>query len=143
MLSDAFIPLFGGSSTHQLGRHRLVASADQHDRIHRLGADHLLRVHSHEVAEHHVGRAEEHLAERHRGKGQRQRSSSQHTPRHRIDQLRHIAMAIIEAGRRHRDANDRFVQKLRQDARRPRERAAQITGEIQIPVIGRAAAKTL
>ena len=45
-----------GSRAHQLRRHGLVAAADQHDRVHRLRADHLLDVHGHQVAEHQAGR---------------------------------------------------------------------------------------
>ena len=41
---------------HHLRRDRLVAAADQDDRIHRLGADHLLGVHRHQVAQEHAGR---------------------------------------------------------------------------------------
>ena len=34
----------GRRRAHELGRHRLVAAADQHDGVHRLRADHLLDV---------------------------------------------------------------------------------------------------
>jgi hypothetical protein len=45
----------GRGRAHQLRRHRLVAAADQHHGVHRLGADHLLGVHRHEVAQVHAG----------------------------------------------------------------------------------------
>src|SRR6478609_4257120 len=45
-------------------RHGLVAAAHQHHRVHGLGADHLLRIHRHEVAEHEARWVEEDLAER-------------------------------------------------------------------------------
>ena len=48
---------------HELGRHGLVAAADQHHRIERMGADHLLRVHRHEISEEHGCRVHEGLAE--------------------------------------------------------------------------------
>ena len=87
----------GRQRAHQLRRHGLVAAADQHHRVHRLGADHLLGVHRHQVAEHHAGRAEEHLAQRDGRERQRQRAGRQHAARHRLDQLRHQAMAVVEA----------------------------------------------
>ena len=62
----------GRHRAHQLRRHGLVAAADQHHRVHRLGADHLLGVHRHQVAEHHAGGIEEHLAQRDGRKDPRQ-----------------------------------------------------------------------
>jgi len=41
-------------------------------RVHRLRADHFLRIHRHQVAEHHAGRAQEHFAERDGRKIERQ-----------------------------------------------------------------------
>ena len=46
----------GRGGGHQLRRHGLVATAHEHDRIHRLGADHLLGVERHQVAELEAGR---------------------------------------------------------------------------------------
>ena len=46
----------GRGRAHELRRHGLVAAADQHHRVHRLRADHLLDVDRHQVAEHHRGR---------------------------------------------------------------------------------------
>ena len=83
---------------HQLRRHGLVAAADQHDRVHRLGADHLLGVHRHQVAEHQAGRIEEHFAERDRRKDQRQAAGRQHAALDRVDQLREMPVAVVEAG---------------------------------------------
>ena len=42
--------LAGGKRTHQERRHGLVAAAHQHHGIHRLGADHLLHGHGHQVS---------------------------------------------------------------------------------------------
>ena len=71
----------GGDRAHQLRRHGLVAAADQHHRIHRLGADHLLGVDRHQVAEHQAGRVEKHFAERDRRKGQAAAPPAAKTPR--------------------------------------------------------------
>ena len=49
---------------HQLRRHGLVAAAHQHDRVHRLGADHFLGVDRHQIAEFQAGRREKNFAER-------------------------------------------------------------------------------
>ena len=54
----------GRGRAHQLRRHRLVAAADQHHRVHRLRADHLLGVHRHQVAQVHAGRMREALVDR-------------------------------------------------------------------------------
>ena len=64
----------GGDRAHQLRRHRLVAAAHQHHRVHRLGADHLLGVDRHQVAVFEAGRREKDLAERDGGKFERQRA---------------------------------------------------------------------
>ena len=45
-----------GGRAHQLRRNGLVAPADQHDGVHRLGAHHLLDVHRHQVAKFQAGR---------------------------------------------------------------------------------------
>ena len=46
----------GRDRCHDLRRQGLVAAADHHDRVHRLGADHLLGIHRHQIAQiHRVG----------------------------------------------------------------------------------------
>ncbi len=87
----------GRDRAHELGRHGLVAAAHQHDRIHRLGADHLLGVHRHEIAEFEAGRIEEDLAERDGGELDRQRARRQHAAFHRVEHLGEMAVAIVEA----------------------------------------------
>ena len=86
-----------GHRAHELGRHRLVATAHQHDRIHGLRAHHLLGVHRHQVTEFQAGRIEEDLAERDRWKLDRQRAGRQHAALHRLQQVREVPMAIVEA----------------------------------------------
>ena len=128
----------GGGRAHQLRRHGLIAAADQHDRVHRLGTDHLLGVHRHEIAVHHAGRVEEHLAERDGRKRPRKRAGRKHPARDRLDELGHVAVAVVEARRRHGDAYHRLVQELAGDPHRARERAAQETREVAIAVVGQA-----
>ncbi len=74
----------GGGCAHQLRRHRLVAAADQHHRIHRLRPYHFLNVHGHEVAEHEAGRAEEYLAQRNGRKIDRQPASPEYSALDRL-----------------------------------------------------------
>jgi hypothetical protein len=57
---------------HQLRGYRLVASADQHDRVDRLRADHLLGIERHQVAQVHAGRIRERLVDRDRRELHRQ-----------------------------------------------------------------------
>ena len=126
----------GRGGAHELGRHRLVAAADQHDRVHRLGADHLLDVHRHEVAEHHAGRIEEDLAQRDRRELDRQAAGGEHAALHGLDQLGKVPVAVVEAARRLRDADDRTRQHLLRVAHRRRERAAQVEREVGVAVVG-------
>ena len=133
--------LVGRERAHQERRHGLVAAPHQHDRIHRLGADHLLDVHAHEVAEHQAGRAEERLAERDGRELQRQPARGQHAPLHGFDQLGQQAMAVVEAARGVADADDRPLEHRLAVAHRARERAPQIQREIRIAVVGQAPAQ--
>ena len=55
------------------------------------------------------------------GNGARQGAGGQHAARDRLDQLGHVAVAVVEAGRRHGDADHRLVRAARGD--RPIERA--------------------
>ena len=75
-----------GDGAHEKGGHGLVAAADQDDGVHRLGADHLLDVHAHQVAEHQRGRRDEAFAERDGGKGDRQAACREHAALGRLDQ---------------------------------------------------------
>ena len=126
----------GRCRTHQLRRHGLVTATDQHHGVHGLGTDHLLGVHGHEVAVHHAGRVEEHLAERYRGKRPGQCAGRQDPARNRLDQIGHVAMAVVEARRCHGDADDRLAQQLAGNSHRAREGTAQVTSEVAIAVVG-------
>jgi hypothetical protein len=68
----------GGDRAHELGRHGLVAATHEHDRVHRLRANHFLGVHRHQIAVLEAGGAQEDLAQRDRGKLDRQRAGRQH-----------------------------------------------------------------
>ncbi len=128
----------GGHRAHQLRRHRLVAAAHQHDGVHRLRPDHLLGVDRHQIAVFEAGRREKHFAERDGRKFQRQRAGSEHAALDRGEQLRKMAVAIVEVRARIGDADHRLVQQRARIAHRLRERAAQVAREIAIAVIGQA-----
>ncbi len=51
---------------HQQGRHGLIATADQHDCIHRLRADHLFGIHRHQVTQEHAAGMGKRLVQRYR-----------------------------------------------------------------------------
>ena len=125
-----------GNRAHQLRRHGLVAAADQHHRIHRLGADHLLGVDRHQVAKHQARRVEKDLAERNRRKGQWQPAHRQDTALDRLDQLGEMAMAIVVAGIGVGDADHRPRQHVARIAHRAGKGTPQIEREIGVAVIG-------
>ena len=124
----------GRERSHQLGGDGLVAAAEQHHGVHRLGADHLLGVHRHQVAEHQAGGVQKDLTQRDRGKGQRQAARGQHAPLHRFDQLREVPMAVVEVAGRVGDADDGALEQLARVAHRAREGAAQVEREVGVPV---------
>ncbi len=126
----------GGDRAHQLRRHRLVAAAHQHHRVHRLGADHLLGVDRHQVAVFEAGRRQKDLAERDGRKFERQRAGSEHAAFHRRQQFGKMTVTIVEVRRRIGDADHRLVQQRARIAHRLRERAPQVAREIAIAVIG-------
>ena len=129
----------GRNRPHELGGHRLVAAADEDNRIHRLGADHLLGVHSHEVTKHQACRAEKHLAERDCRKGQRQAAHREHAAFDGVDQLGKVPVAVVEAGICVGDADHWPRQKIDRIPHRARKGAPQIKSEIGVAVIGKAA----
>ena len=133
--------LVGRKRAHQQRRHGLVAAADQDDRIHRLGADHLLDVHAHEVAEHQAGRAEERLAERDGRELERKAARREHAALDRRDQLGQQAMAVVEPARGVADADHRPLEQRLAVAHRARERAPQIEREVGVAVVGQAPAQ--
>ena len=128
----------GRDRAHELRRHGLVAAAHQHDRVHRLRADHLLGVDRHQVAVFQAGRAEENLAERNGRELDRQRARRQHAAFHRLQQFRKMAVTIVEARRRVGDADHRLSQHRARIAHGLREGAAQIEREVPVAVVGEA-----
>ncbi len=126
----------GGHRTHQLRRHRLVAAAHQHGGVHRLRANHLLGVHRHQVAILEAGRAQKNLAERNRGKLDRQCAGGEHAAFDRLEQVGKMPMAIVEPRLRVGDADHGPRQHLARIAHRLRERAPQIEREIAVAVVG-------
>src|SRR5262249_57713558 len=96
----------GGGGGHPVGRQVLAAAADQHHRVHRLGADHLLGVHRHQVAQEHAGRMRERLVDRDGGKFHRQPARQHDAPFDRLDQLRDVAVARVEVAVGVGDADD-------------------------------------
>ena len=129
----------GRHRSHELRRYGLVATAHQHDRVHRLGADHLLGVDRHKIAILQAGRRQEHLAERDCWKFKRQRAGGQHATLHRGQQFGKMTVTIVEVGPGVGDANHRLIQEGARIAHRLRERAAQVAGEVAVAVIGKPA----
>jgi hypothetical protein len=83
--------------THEQSRHGFVAATDQHDRIHRLGADHLFGVDGHLITQKHAGRVGKRFVQRDNRKIDGQAAGQHDTALHRLDQLRNIAMAGVVA----------------------------------------------
>ena len=102
----------GTGSGHQLGRHGFVATTDQHDGIHRLGADHFLGIHRHQIAQEHRGRVGKALMDRDGREGHRQAAGQHHSALHGLDQLRHIAVAGVVIAERIGNADDRPLQRI-------------------------------
>src|SRR6185436_19245281 len=96
-----------------------------------------------EVAEHHRGRAEEHLAERGGGELDRQPARGEHATLDRVDQLREVAVAVIEAAPRIGDTDHGLRE---QRARIPHvlgERAPQVERKPGVAVVGEPARETV
>ena len=99
----------GGDRRHQMAGDGLVAAARENHRVHRLGADHLLRLHREQVAVEHRGGREQDLGERRRRERQRKPAGLEHAALHRGDDGRHVAMAGGVVARGVGDADDRAV----------------------------------
>ncbi len=78
---------------HQLRRYGLVAAAEQHRRIHRVGGERLLGLHRQQVAVQHRSGRDQDLAQREGRQGERQRAPLQHAAPRRSHQRRHVAVA--------------------------------------------------
>ena len=128
----------GRHRSHKLCRHGLVATAHQHNRVHRLRADHLLGIDRHQVAILEAGRCQENFTERDGRKFQRQRAGGQHAALYGGEQFGKVTVTIVEVGPGIGDADHRLIQKSARIAHRLRERAAQITREVAITVISKA-----
>jgi hypothetical protein len=101
-----------------------------------MGADHLLGVHGHQVAEQHAGGVQERLAQ---GDGRQldgQPARLGDPPPHRRRQLPEAAMARIELAECVEDADDGLSHVLLVEAHLPHEGAPHEPGESRIPVVG-------
>ena len=113
---------------------RLVAAADQHHGVHRLGADHLLGVHRHQVAQEHAGRVRERLVDRDRRELHRQPAREHHAALDRVDELRHVAVAGVVVAEGVGDADDRPRERVVREAHRLDEGLAQEERELGVAV---------
>jgi hypothetical protein len=102
----------GAGRAHQQRRHGLVAAADQHHRVHRLRAHHLLDVDAHQVAHEHGGRIGEGLVDRDGREVDRQPAGQHHAALDGLDEVGHVAVARIEAAVGVGDADDRAIQRI-------------------------------
>ena len=125
-----------GRRGHQLRRHGLVAAADQHRGVHRLGEQHRLGVERGEVAIVHGAGEQRWLAQGDGGEGERQSAGGEHTAFYRLHQLRHRAVAVVVVAAGIDDADHRPVQHCRRVAHRLGEGPAQVQREIRITVSG-------
>ena len=100
----------GAGGGHDLRRQGLVATADQHHRVHRLGTDHFLRIHRHQVAQEHRGGMSETLADGNGGKHHRQAAREHDSALYALDQVGHIAVARIEVAEGIGHADDRAIE---------------------------------
>ena len=102
----------GARRAHQLRGHRLVAAAEQDDGVERIGADALLDVHRHQVAEEHRRRLHQVLAERDRRELERQAAGEQDAALDRLGERAEVQVAVDELRPRvadpdHRPAGER------------------------------------
>ena len=125
---------------HELGGNGLVATADEDDRVHRLGPHHLLGVHRHQVAEEHARRVRERLVEGDGGEGHRQSPGEHHPPLHRFHEPGDVRVAGVVVAAGVRDSDDRKRERVVGEAHRLDERLAQEQGEAFVPVPGEALA---
>jgi hypothetical protein len=124
----------GRRRRHHLRGNRLVAAADQDHGVHRLGADHLLGVHRHQVAQEHARRMRERLVDRDRRKLHRQAAGEHHAALDRGDDLRHVAVAGVVVAEGVGDADDRPREGVVRQPHRLDERLAQEERELGVAV---------
>src|SRR4029077_4228428 len=87
--------------------------------------------------------AEKYFAKRDRGKGDRQRTGREHPAPHRLQQLRKMAVAVIETRRRIGDPDHWLRQQCPRVAHGLGDRTAQVEREVAVAVIGEAALQTV
>ena len=96
----------GTRGAHHLRRGGLVAVAKQHHTVERMGADHLLGVHRHQVAVEHRRRPHEELAERDGGELEWSTPRLPHAALHVLRQLAEVVVAVVQVALRLGDADD-------------------------------------
>ena len=100
----------GGDGGHDLRGEVLVAAADEDDGIHGLGADHLLGVHGHQVAEEHGGGVGEGFGDGDGGEDHGERAGEEDSALDRVDEVGDVAVAGIEVGGGVGDADDGAIE---------------------------------
>ena len=133
----------GGDRRHDLRRQGLVAAADHDHRVHRLGADHLLGIHRHQIAQVHRGRMRKAFGDRDGREHHRHRARQHHAALHRLDDLRHVAVAGIVVAVGVGDADDRAVQRVVGIAHRLDEGLAQEQRKPGIAITRQSLAKSV
>ena len=133
----------GADRGHDLRRQGLVAAADHDDRVHRLGADHLLGVHRHQIAQIHRGRMRKAFGDRDGREHHRHRAGQHHAALHRLDDLRHVAVAGIVVAVGVGDADDRPVERVVGIAHRLDEGLAQEQRKAGVAVARQSLAKSV
>ncbi len=114
----------GAGRAHQLGRRGLIAAAQQHHAIDRVGLDHLLHVHGHQVAVEHGGGLDQHLAERDRGELQRQAAGLPDAALDRLGDDPQVGVAVGQLAPGVADADHRpAIEDIAREALRARPRA--------------------
>ena len=128
---------------HHLRGQILVAAADHHHRIHRLRADHLFRLHRHQVAQEHRGGMREALRNRNSRKHHGQPAGQHHSALHALDQVGHVAVAGIVVAESIGNADDGPVERIVGIARRLDKGLAQEQRELGVAVTRQPFAQTL
>ena len=91
---------------HDLSGQSFVATADDHECVHGLGADHLFGVHGHEVAQEHGGGIREAFVNGDGGKDHGERAGEHDSTLDAFDEFGHIAVAGIVVAVGVGDADD-------------------------------------
>ena len=108
----------------------------EHHRVHRLGADHLLGVHRHQVAQEHASGVGEALVDGDGGEDHRQAAGQHHAALDRLDQVGDVAVAGVEVAVGVGDADDRPVERVVGVAHGLDEGLAEEQREAGVAVVG-------